>query len=710
VRQRVHVYKVAFELCFATTLQLRTARWTPGWIAVLVFMAIVVIDLVNIGAAGPWDPWETHYGEVARQMLVRHDPLDLWWKPGNAGPDGNAENTFWSKPALPFWLMAVSMKVFGVGTSLDPTEMVKSPWPELAIRLPSMLTGWASAAFLGWLVWRLVGARAGILVAVVLSTMPHFAIVRRQALTDMFFVGPIVLAMGAWAFAWIVPDRELRARTVGPIRVPWDRAYLAFLVAFVLVAVVPLAVLHEHVLNPRTWARVAKMAKRVGNPTVADLHTIHLHFLGYWALVGVAIVASSRWQTRRQVCLAVVHLAAGVSLVGKGMIGPGLIGALVLAYVVTIGKMRDLARCSILLGIVLFLLSGLPWHHAMAIYRGESWVNELIVVNNLARFGSGEQKQAVGGFVYYLQTLGLAALPWSGLVPVAILVRPNRDSSQEPSDLARRLEWLALLWTFVTWWVLTYSTTKYYHYVLPLLPPLALWLGLWLDRLAARVGTRRDAYSLVAIALAFTVLALVVKDAIHEPAWLAHLTTYLYTGIWRQGAPGVERLVVCVLPFAGALLVLWFGRIRAALAGMVGSAFLTTAYIIDDYLPATSEAWSQRSMFETYFAQRGERDMLLSWWFYYRGETFFAKADLWVLKEPDREKLQELVDEQRPNGGALWFVTTATHGKRLGSWLPTDLRSRVETRYEGHHYALLRVALSQSDEDSAGTPSFVEEK
>ncbi|MFY0536599.1 hypothetical protein [Nannocystis pusilla] len=66
--------------------------------------------------------------------------------------------TPWSKPALPFWLMALSMKLLGVGLGAAPDEMVRAPWPELAIRLPSMLTGLGCAVFLGWACARLLAA------------------------------------------------------------------------------------------------------------------------------------------------------------------------------------------------------------------------------------------------------------------------------------------------------------------------------------------------------------------------------------------------------------------------------------------------------------------------------------------------------------------------------------------------------------------------
>ena len=66
-------------------MALRTSP--PTWaLLALAALAVVATSVWSIAACGPWDPWETHYGEVARQILVRSDPIDLWWQPGR-GPD-----------------------------------------------------------------------------------------------------------------------------------------------------------------------------------------------------------------------------------------------------------------------------------------------------------------------------------------------------------------------------------------------------------------------------------------------------------------------------------------------------------------------------------------------------------------------------------------------------------------------------------------------
>ena len=371
----------------------------------------------------------------------------------------------------------------------------------------------------------------------------------------------------------------------------------------------------------------------------------------------------------------------------------------------------------------------------MWLYRGEKWFHELIILNNLSRFLSGEQDQAVGNFGFYLQTLGIAAFPWSMVLPLALVdvfrrLRGGDDDAAElgePArpgatiDGARDSLRLAALWWVISLAVISYSVTKYYHYLLPVLPPTAVLIGAWLDRslgaegrgAAARDVTGRWLAGPGTLALAgigSVVGTMVLVTAVREPAWIAHLTTYLYTGMWRKGAPEPTRLLWCAVPAFVGLAAIVVRRARIGARAMLLAAYLSTFYVIDDYLPAASETWSQRSAFQTYFRERGPTDRLLSWWFYYRGETLHSKARIWVSMNPARDKLQRFIEERREDTEALWFITIDAHARRLSSYLPADLRERVEVRYENHHYVLMRVPLEgpTGDEAAAG-PGALEE-
>src|SRR5205085_1568588 len=93
------------------------------WLVVIT----TVILLPMLGSHSLSDPWETHYGEVSREILARNDWISTWWA---------QENWFWSKPVLDFWMQALAMATFGVrytsGGMLSAFGEGREPWPEWA--------------------------------------------------------------------------------------------------------------------------------------------------------------------------------------------------------------------------------------------------------------------------------------------------------------------------------------------------------------------------------------------------------------------------------------------------------------------------------------------------------------------------------------------------------------------------------------------------
>src|SRR5919201_3251012 len=84
------------------------ARWrrlpeeARGVALVVAFSSLVFLPW--LGAVGFWDPWEPHYTEVAREMLVRDDWVYPYWESAY----------FFSKPVLLMWMSAAAMALEGV--------------------------------------------------------------------------------------------------------------------------------------------------------------------------------------------------------------------------------------------------------------------------------------------------------------------------------------------------------------------------------------------------------------------------------------------------------------------------------------------------------------------------------------------------------------------------------------------------------------------
>ncbi len=169
---------------------------------VVAFAALVFLPW--LGAVGLWDPWEPHYAEVARQMIVRDDYVHPYW--------GSAY--FFSKPVLLMWLTALGMAVAGAQwRALPPGSFPAGPTPsglsvytEWAVRLPVALVAVVACGLVFVAVRRLVSRRAGYLAAAALATSPFYFLMARQAITDMPFVA--FMTSGAMCFAIALWDER----------------------------------------------------------------------------------------------------------------------------------------------------------------------------------------------------------------------------------------------------------------------------------------------------------------------------------------------------------------------------------------------------------------------------------------------------------------------------------------------------------------------
>ena len=143
------------------------------------------------------DPWETHYGEVGRNMLVDNDFVLTQW-PGTNLED-QANEGFRSKPVLSFWLMAAGRLAKLIGT-----------WPAMvAIRLPFILCGTAGLALLWLMLARLTTRRLAWLALLTVGTTPFFCLVVRQAIPDMPLTACVIGAIALFTLAVEDGDRAI---------------------------------------------------------------------------------------------------------------------------------------------------------------------------------------------------------------------------------------------------------------------------------------------------------------------------------------------------------------------------------------------------------------------------------------------------------------------------------------------------------------------
>ena len=489
----------------------------PG---LLVFVVSSLVLLPLLGVYGLWDPWETHYGEVSREILSRDDWISLWWA---------QENWFWSKPILIFWSEALSMGALGVDFRPDANPA----FPEWALRLPIYLMSTGALMSVYAATRKAFGARAGVLCALVLVTMPFYALITHQAITDMPFVAPMTIALCLLILAFNEdPDRQVRSYRLGPIVLSARHAVVAaiFLIAMPQI----LYLLSRNVTwmhNGFAWHLDEFMLGSAGNPeslvpgnsAPRDLEPYMSGFVdqpamqGLFWLLGLAglMVMLVRERRARALYMFGFYVFCGLSFMGKGIPGFALPGLIALLFLVASGRWSVLlaGHLRVAAGALTVAVVSLPWYVAMYIRHGPAFTDRLLIHDHINRLASGVHGDT-GSAEYFIEQLGYGMFPWVALVPAALVIWLWTERNAAGGDEAARRERDTLrfvgVWFAAAFFLFNAMMTKFHHYIFPVVPPAAIMVGLLLDRVLGDSSSRKSWERIVGTVLAVAAPAMLV--------------------------------------------------------------------------------------------------------------------------------------------------------------------------------------------------------
>jgi len=256
-------------------------------------------------------------------------------------------------------------------------------------------------------------------------------------------------------------------------------------------------------------------------------------------------------------CMALATLA-------KGLIGIVLPGLLFSAYVLARRDWHLIADAKLPFGVLIFLAITAPWFYLIQQATDGRWLADFIYIHHLQRFTAGAGHRQP--FYYYLTTLPVDFMPWTVFAVAALFA--FRDCRKAWADPYIQF---FLLWFIVVFIFFSLSDTKRDLYLMPLLPPLALFVGNFIDVLAAGRWTHDALYRwlpmifflLVAlIALGFPLAAWIVRrDAftVILPASVVLAVAALCTAcfIWRRRPLSALVSVSAMMTASILAAVLW---------------------------------------------------------------------------------------------------------------------------------------------------------
>lgn len=602
--------------------------------------------LGGVGLYVPWlgsysllDPWETHYGEVAREMLARDDWLSLWW-----AQDG----WFWSKPVLDFWLQGLSFSLLGV--DFRPDQMLAGvangdwPQPEWAARLPVVLLSLLAVYLVYRLVAKAAGRRAGLLSGVALLCMPYWSLLSHQSMTDMPYVAPLTAALAALGLG-LLADPDERVPTLELFAFGRTLRISAFHLLFGVVLLTTLPQL-AYLISRNVTLQVAAPPYGFrwhldelfsgsglgncglpGNPACKPVQAGNRLFqplLGaaiFGAAVGYLLHLNRGERRHKRLWYLAAWYFTALSALAKG--APGLVLVLAIAGAVLLARRdwAELTRVELAGFCLMFAAVCLPWYVQSYMRHGEAFTERLLTHDMYKRAFVHVHDTNTGSDVslgYYVWQLGYGLFPWTGLSLIGLGLTLKQTSD---ADAARRLlASLSALWLAVAFSLFTLSLTKFHHYALPCSAPLAIGAGLLLDHaLGERAApSRRTALYWLGLGSSALLLVLgcmrlrpgsVLGDVLGnrelpaasplEAAVVLALGLLLAVfTIWRWGAPKLARErdpSLAVLAVCGALLTLLVGR---DLSTTVGSDVPASARLLHLITYNYKRAWPPTLDFE----------------------------------------------------------------------------------------------------------------
>jgi len=175
-----------------------------------------------------------------------------------------------------------------------------------------------------------------------------------------------------------------------------------------------------------------------------------------------SLVGDKRWRILTAFCL------------GLGVLAKGPVAIILFVLVAGIALWRDKSlreqwKGYWLVGTVVLFATVATWYVPCYLANGQTFVQKFLIEQNIGRFLGGDKAHSLGlaGLPMYIPIVAIAICPW-GWIEWRAFTKPNIDDS-----FSRYLAvWAAAIFVFFT-----ISSAKLPHYILPMIPPMAMLAG-----------------------------------------------------------------------------------------------------------------------------------------------------------------------------------------------------------------------------------------
>ncbi|MEZ0323848.1 MAG: glycosyltransferase family 39 protein [Hydrogenothermaceae bacterium] len=180
------------------------------------------------------------------------------------------------------------------------------------------------------------------------------------------------------------------------------------------------------------------------------------------------------YKTLRQRYIYIFYVSVGLSILTKGLIGILLPSLIVLTFLLIERNVRFLKDMRLFLGIPLIFTISLPWYIAVGVQTDWVWIKEFLFKHNINRFSDPMEGHGGLFFITFLFVF-IGMLPFSIFLPQVI----KFVLKEKHNSLIIYLSLIVLIYTGF----FAISKTKLPNYTVPVYPPLAILIAMYLYNL-----------------------------------------------------------------------------------------------------------------------------------------------------------------------------------------------------------------------------------
>ncbi len=189
------------------------------------------------------------------------------------------------------------------------------------------------------------------------------------------------------------------------------------------------------------------------------------------------IVGIEQQSNKKSLWLLLAYMFAGFAILTKGMIGLVFPMMIIGVWIILLNYWRVIKQMRLISGLLIIFLMVAPWYFLVQ-KANPAFLNHFFLNQQYARFLSNNFNNAQPCW-FYAPIVLLGVFPWLVFLPQTIL--SNYRLIKQNKQLYKS-ELFLLLWPLLIFVFFSIPHSKTIGYITPVIPPLALLIGRYLDR------------------------------------------------------------------------------------------------------------------------------------------------------------------------------------------------------------------------------------